>query len=235
MKAVADKLTYANVMATLAVFLVLAGGSAYAATHVGKNSVGSRQLKRGAVTPRKLSHSAKAALLGPTGANGASGPQGPRGPEGPRGPQGSSGAEPLVIDASASSVPADETNRPIALSGTTTWTPPPDQVGHLAAQAIFKLATNTTDPPGAFESCSPSLNILDNGERVGSTRIVFNNGSSEATTFATFRPEEIEATIGLLEPGAAQTITAEYDGEMASGCRPGSVIEALRIVVVPQG
>jgi hypothetical protein len=46
-------LTYANVMATVAVFLAL-GGGAYAAFHLKKNSVGPRQLKNNAVSTKKL-------------------------------------------------------------------------------------------------------------------------------------------------------------------------------------
>ena len=56
-------ITYPNVVATLAIFLIL-GGGAYAATKF--NSVGTKQLKKGAVTPPKLSKSAKAAMTGPT-------------------------------------------------------------------------------------------------------------------------------------------------------------------------
>src|SRR5947208_1907958 len=48
-----SNLTYANDMATVAVFLAL-GGGAYAAFELPKGSVGSKQLKRGAVTPKKL-------------------------------------------------------------------------------------------------------------------------------------------------------------------------------------
>jgi hypothetical protein len=48
-----SKLSYANVMATIAVFIAL-GGSAYAATQLKKNSVGSRQLKKNAVTAAKI-------------------------------------------------------------------------------------------------------------------------------------------------------------------------------------
>jgi hypothetical protein len=46
-------LTYANVMATIAVFIALGGGT-YAATHVGKNSVGTRQLRNDAVNGTKV-------------------------------------------------------------------------------------------------------------------------------------------------------------------------------------
>jgi hypothetical protein len=48
-----EKLTYANVMATLAVFIAL-GGSSYAALKLPKNSVGSKQIKRNAVTSTKV-------------------------------------------------------------------------------------------------------------------------------------------------------------------------------------
>lgn len=41
-------------MVTLLAFVVLAGGGAYAASHLGKNSVGSKQLKRNAVTSPKV-------------------------------------------------------------------------------------------------------------------------------------------------------------------------------------
>ncbi len=48
------KFTYANVMSTLCFFLLLGGGAAYAASHLGKNSVGSKQLKKNAVTTAKV-------------------------------------------------------------------------------------------------------------------------------------------------------------------------------------
>lgn len=71
------RMTYANVMATIAVFLALGGGT-YAATHLGKNTVGTKQIKNaavieakianGAVTQSKISSSAQSALrAGPAG------------------------------------------------------------------------------------------------------------------------------------------------------------------------
>src|ERR1044072_8422763 len=50
------RLTYANAMATVAVFIAL-GGSAYA-FHLGRNSVGSKQLKKSAVTAAKIKNAA---------------------------------------------------------------------------------------------------------------------------------------------------------------------------------
>lgn len=46
--------TYSSVVATLALFIAL-GGAAYAATSLPRNSVGSAQIRDGAVTPAKLS------------------------------------------------------------------------------------------------------------------------------------------------------------------------------------
>ena len=58
MHRVRNKLTYANVVASLALFLVLSGATAYAASHLGRNSVGAKQLKSSAVTTSKLKRNA---------------------------------------------------------------------------------------------------------------------------------------------------------------------------------
>ena len=51
------KLSFANVMATVAVFIAL-GGGAYAATQLPNNSVGTKQLKNSAVTTPKIKNGA---------------------------------------------------------------------------------------------------------------------------------------------------------------------------------
>lgn len=53
MKVIRKRLTYANVMSSLAVFLTL-GGAAFAATQLPKNSVGTKQLKADAVVGSKV-------------------------------------------------------------------------------------------------------------------------------------------------------------------------------------
>jgi len=78
------RLTYANVMVTIAVFLAL-GGGAYAASKLPNNSVGTKQLKNGSITLAKLSGAAKSALKGAIG------------PQGQAGPQGSPGATKVVV------------------------------------------------------------------------------------------------------------------------------------------
>ncbi len=72
------KLSYANVMVTLLAFVVFGGGAAYAASRLAKNSVGSKQLRRNAVTSAKVKDGT---LRGKDFAAGQL-PAGPRGPEG---------------------------------------------------------------------------------------------------------------------------------------------------------
>lgn len=88
------KLSYANLVATLALFVAL-GGASYAAVKLPRNSVGTSQLRNGAVTAGKISKGAKAALAaaGQVGPAGPAGPQGPAGPMGAQGPAGSPGSD----------------------------------------------------------------------------------------------------------------------------------------------
>lgn len=58
MKQIRKRLTYANVMSSLAVFLILGGASAFAAVQLGKNTVGSKQLKKNAVSAAKIKNEA---------------------------------------------------------------------------------------------------------------------------------------------------------------------------------
>jgi hypothetical protein len=89
MKRLSGKLTYSNVISTLCLVLLLGGGTAYAASQLEKESVGTKQLAKSAVTPAKLSKAAKKAL---TGAQGPTGPQGPAGAPGAPGREGTPGA-----------------------------------------------------------------------------------------------------------------------------------------------
>ncbi|MCW2980524.1 MAG: hypothetical protein JWO14_2251 [Solirubrobacterales bacterium] len=58
MKGIRSRLTYANVVSTLALFLVGAGGTAFAAGQLAKNSVGTAQIKNKAITTAKIKNGA---------------------------------------------------------------------------------------------------------------------------------------------------------------------------------
>jgi hypothetical protein len=68
MHRIRGKLTYSNVISTLCLFLLLGGGTAFAAGKLAKNSVGSKQLKKNSVTAAKLKNNA---VTGAKIANGA--------------------------------------------------------------------------------------------------------------------------------------------------------------------
>jgi hypothetical protein len=98
MRSLRSRLSYANVISTLCLFMLL-GGGAYAATQLPKNSVGAKQIKKGAVTGKKikkgtidsskLTPAAAASLKGTQGERGAVGPPGERGLQGSPGDPGS--------------------------------------------------------------------------------------------------------------------------------------------------
>jgi hypothetical protein len=94
-------LTYANVVSTICLFVVLSG-TAYAAVTVPFNSVGPAQLEANAVTSAKVQDGSLlrrdfragqllAGARGPAGATGQTGAQGPVGVQGPQGISGLTG------------------------------------------------------------------------------------------------------------------------------------------------
>lgn len=92
---VRSRLSYANVVATLALFIAL-GGVSYAAVKLPANSVGTKQLKAGAVTGAKV----KDKSLTAADFNGSV--QGPVGPAGPQGAPGKDATAAAIADGSLS-------------------------------------------------------------------------------------------------------------------------------------
>ena len=76
-------------LAALALFVAL-GGTSYAAVKLPANSVGTKQIKNGAVTKAKLASGV--AVSGPQGPAGAAGSKGDAGPKGDPGAKGDAGA-----------------------------------------------------------------------------------------------------------------------------------------------
>jgi hypothetical protein len=110
-----QRLTYANVMATIAVFIAL-GGSGYAAVTLNRNSVKGKHIAKNAVTsPKVKNKSLKRKDFAPgalaRGPQGLQGPQGLKGDQGPPGP----GEEVAISYSAVNSSPA--TNRTPIFSG----------------------------------------------------------------------------------------------------------------------
>jgi hypothetical protein len=100
-KALRSVLTYSNVVSTLCLFLLL-GGVAYAASQLAPNSVGTKQLKNGAVTLKKINKKAQKELMGFSGGPavpGAPGPAGAKGDPGAPGQPGATGPAGATVDA----------------------------------------------------------------------------------------------------------------------------------------
>jgi hypothetical protein len=96
----ARKLTYANVVATLALMLVLSGGTALAATHL----ISGKQIAKGTISATNIKKHTLTSVLfkkgvqlrGRTGRTGATGAPGAAGPAGPAGATGSAAAYGLI-------------------------------------------------------------------------------------------------------------------------------------------
>jgi hypothetical protein len=117
MNRLSSRLTYANVMATVAVFIAL-GGASYAAVVLPKNSVGSKQIKKGGVKHADLAKNSvtstnvtDGSLLSADFKPG----QLPAGPAGPQGPKGDTGATGLQGPKGDQGVPGDPAMKLFAL------------------------------------------------------------------------------------------------------------------------
>jgi hypothetical protein len=157
-------LTYANVVATIAVFIAL-GGSSYAALKLPKNSVGSEQLKRNSITSAKvkggslnttdLNASARSFLRGPRGARGVQGPQGTAGKTGKTGAKGSTGPRGAAGSARAyATVVADNGQLPIFTAN----------VPNLAFGSVARTST------GVYCLAAPLLTIPQRSAAIASVR-----------------------------------------------------------------
>jgi hypothetical protein len=166
-KTLRGKLTYANLVSTLCLFLLLGGGAAFAAEKLASNSVGTAQLKNGAVTAAKV----KSGSLLATDFKSGQLPAGERGPQGLPGAAGLNGAPGLngaateteVRNASTpfnNTTPKEMTvecpNGPVLGGGYVIHGAAPAESAALRALRSYPVAANTwlvraTDDSGAHE------------------------------------------------------------------------------------
>jgi hypothetical protein len=173
-------LTYANVLATLAIFIAL-GGVSWAATQLPRNSVGTAQLKKNAVNSSKVKDRSLLAkdfksgqlpkgatgmvgpqgdpgMVGPQGdpgANGATGVTGPIGPNGPQGPPGEPGKDGDLGPQGAEGPPgATGSSAPGALFGSSGVNLSSSGTSYLPISGVGSFATQSlaqTVAPSAME------------------------------------------------------------------------------------
>ena len=136
---VVSRLTYANVMATIAVFAAI-GGGAYAAVQTipGPDGVikGCYQAKKGSLrvvaANKRCLKSEKTLKWSQTGPKGATGPQGPKGDTGAAGAAGAAGADGAQGARGPSNAYGGSIAGPVAITLATT---PGQQVGHINVPA----------------------------------------------------------------------------------------------------
>jgi hypothetical protein len=155
--------TYANVVASISLFLAL-GGVSYAATTLPHDSVGATQIRAGAVGTSEVRNGSLTAIdfargvlpgaagasagpAGPAGATGAAGPAGPAGARGATGAQGATGAHGAAGATGPSALldvhEVTVTKTLTAVSGYGFYTAGCDTPGQRLLSAGFKTSTST--------------------------------------------------------------------------------------------
>lgn len=189
------RLTYANVVATLALVLALGGGTVYAAVQLGKNDVRSRNIAPGAVQLGDLSAKALKGLdVDVTGSAKS-------------GPKGAINTDTLV---------------PLPLRGKTRWTPRTGEVGALAAEAKFTIAT--TNPA---ESCNPAVILFVDGSPTRAFIDPESEGTS--TTLEKSFGRDAAGPFGLLSRKPLK-LTAEIRGD--EDCTIESHLDRLEVRII---
>jgi hypothetical protein len=200
-KQIRKRLTYANVMSSIAVFLILGGATAFAAKKIGSNqlkanSVTTAKLKKNAVTSKKIKNKAVInAKLADGAVNFA---------------KIAPGTD-VIATASGGPVAANNaTPVTIPLTGTATFTPQAGVVDLLSIEVKGSL-TRT-----GVEACAPTVVPYVNGNAFAVaegflTVVAFAPSTNEPTGI---RPVTSETgPLGLTSPGVAQTISAKLFGD----------------------
>ena len=196
-------LTYANVAASLALFLAL-GGAAYAATQLPKNSVGTNQIRTEAVTAAKIAKKTRQQLQGARGPAGQQGPQGKTGKTGAKGATGARGAQGNTgapgVDGTGPAFEA--TAKPTA----------PTAIGTLTQVVGLSLA------PGQYAT---SANVVVQGSAGATVSCTLLNGGEASATIPVaggFETLSMSGTRGLAGAGTATVIcsTTGGTGELVS-------------------
>jgi hypothetical protein len=202
------RLTYAHVAATVALFIAVGGGTVYAAVQLGKNDVRSRNIAPKAV---KSSDIARNAVTSRKIKNGAV-----------RASDIAVGVLNRIVDVkgSARGGPITPVNGaadvPVPLSGNATFTPGPGQVGAVAAEAQFTVAS------AAAQLCNPGVILSVDGEEAAYAYV-----DTNSPTPVTERESDAEGPFGLIDPNAPVTVTAEIDGD--TDCTADSRLDRLEI------
>jgi hypothetical protein len=227
MNAVRKRLTYANIVASVALFLALGGGAVWAAGKIGTN-----KLKRNAVTAAKIKRNAVTGAKIRAGA--VTGPKIKAGAvAGPKIEAGAVGFAKLAaganVIAKASSIPVPASiagPTTVNLVGTTSFTPSPTAVNFLSIEARGESLGRAGEEP-----CEVRVVPFVNGSEWGV--------AEGALTVSAFTPTPERPTgqipitggtapIGLTNPGVTQTVSAQVFGD--ADCAGVSAVSVAIVV-----
>jgi hypothetical protein len=221
MSRIRSRLTYANVVATLALFLALTGGAVWAANKINgkqikKNSIPGNRIKKKSVTNNQIKKKtiANSRIKPGTIQRGA------------LAPGTLSGV--IVADASATNLPGAATETPpgptpFALSGNASYVPVAGKAYQLSSEVVGNPV------PTSSGSCGTGVQVYVNGIPIQFVEIF---GNEAPPPFESRFPEG-SYTSSLLNESGTQTITAKVFGD--EDCGAGTVLERFRAVVVELG
>ena len=231
-----SRLTYANVVATLALVLAVGGGTVYAASELGRNDVKSKNIAKGAVKTSDLAADgvigakvkdatitaediAPGAIIADDIAAGTI-----------TADDIAAGVIPQIqadVTASATAGPQGgvnaNTSSPLPLTGTTSFTPSEGEVAALAAEGQFSIATTNV-----ANDCRPDVFLFVNGRP---TRVfVSPDTDTNPTTLTQAFGYDADGPFGLLSPGTPINITAELRGDV--DCTATSQLDRLEVRIL---
>jgi hypothetical protein len=226
-KQIRKRLTYANVMSSIAVFLILGGATAFAAKKIGSHqlkasSVTTTKIKRNAVTATKIKKNAvttaKIKSLAVTN---------PKLGEGSVNFAKIAPGTNVIATASGGPVAANnETLADIPLTGTATFVPQAGVVDLLSIEAKGNnLGLTGTEP------CTPTVvpfvngNVFEIAQGVLQVR-AFTPTKEEPSGLQPVTGET--APLGLTSPGAGQTVSLKVFGD--ADCSPSSTVSVALAV-----
>jgi hypothetical protein len=208
-------LTYANVISTLCLFMLL-GGGAYAAFKLPNNSVGSKQIKKNAVNSSKVKD--RSLLAGDFKAGqlpaGPAGPQGLPGAKGDAGEQGTPGlkGDPCPPSDANCKGPKGDTGQqgPGTISFNTQW----------GRDSIYHTATTINGlKVEALCSVSPNNNVELILQRDGTDRSMYGWGTQD--------------TNGTLSPATSETSNGELVKFHATSGNNSAQLDVVAFSVAP--
>jgi hypothetical protein len=222
-----SRLTYANVMASVAVFIALGGTSYGLATgsigsgEIKDNTIRSKDIRNNEVRSKDvrdrslLARDFKAGQLpaGPQGATGATGPGGPRGLTGPTGPPGpTAGFHDGILN-------AEPPTNPLAFFNDTVTT---TTQGRLWVQAYFGPRAVLTCGATA---CNSRLGLFVNDQPLEDSGAALSGGAGETVSGAF----QLSGITEVLPPGTYTLAVKQANSANASCCGGGqaATIDAI--------